>query len=352
MYTGLIVNKAADKSTRPGTVLDQAMDAVCATTGLSLRILPCRTSGEGGHAVLEIGTPQRQAYRFIAAVKTVDRFQTPGQVQTEHSGLDQPPLLVAPYITREIANRCRELRLAFIDTAGDAYFERPGLYVWVVGQERPAELKQIRFRALNSAGLRITFALLCQPKLLAANYREIARAANVALGAVGPAIKDLEVRGFIRRAAGGTPGLLDPRRLIEEWVAHYHTTLRCKLNPRRFETVADLLEGADLIEYEAYWGGEVAADRLTGMLKPGAFTIYLRSPIAKLAAALRLRARSDGRVEVLDVFWNFPPDPERPDIVPPVLAYADLLATQDGRNIEAAKLIYDRLIEPTFHAAG
>lgn len=30
------------------------------------------------------------------------------------------------------------------------------------------------------------------------------------------------------------------------------------------------------------------------------------------------------------------------------LAYADLLATHDGRNIEAAKLIYEKNIEPAF----
>jgi hypothetical protein len=224
------------------------------------------------------------------------------------------------------------------------------LFVWVVGRKRPTEPKQTRFRALNPAGLQITFALLCQPNLITANYREIVRFANVALGTVGPAIKDLAARGFIRR--GGTPGMLDPRRLLKEWITHYHTTLRGKLNPRRFAADEDLLKAVDPAKYDAYWGGEVAADRLTGMLKAAAFTIYTREPIAKLVAATRLRARPDGRVEVLDVFWNFPRDPDRPDIVPPLLVYADLLATQDGRNIEAAKLIHDRFIEPTFHAAG
>jgi hypothetical protein len=37
--------------------------------------------------------------------------------------------------------------------------------------------------------------------------------------------------------------------------------------------------------------------------------------------------------------FNFEPDPAYPDLVPPVLAYADLQATRDGRNIEAANLI-------------
>jgi hypothetical protein len=69
-----------------------------------------------------------------------------------------------------------------------------------------------------------------------------------------------------------------------------------------------------------------------------------------LVAALRLRANPAGNVEVLDAFWNFESDPQFPDVVPPVLAYADLLATRDGRNIETANMIYEQRIEPAFRA--
>ena len=62
----------------------------------------------------------RRAYRFLAEVKTVDRFETRAQVKTRLVGRNQAAILVAPFITREIAHRCKELRLAFIDTAGNA----------------------------------------------------------------------------------------------------------------------------------------------------------------------------------------------------------------------------------------
>lgn len=333
-------------------VLDAAAAALHRTAGLTARILTKQRPIPAGRvdALFEVQTDRRR-YRFFAEVKTVDRFVTPALVKTQLAGLDEPPILVAPYITRETAHRCRELRLAFVDTAGNAYLEGPGLLIWVVGEQRPTERGQRPFRALTPAGLQITFALLCRPDLVQTNYREIARAANAALGTVGPAIKDLEARGFLR-LAGGARRLLDPRRLLEEWVTHYHTVLRPKLNPRRFDADTDALPKAGLKQYNAFWGGEVAADRLTHTLKPATFTIYAREPIAKLVAGLRLRARPGGRVEILDVFWTLPPEPSRPDVVPPALAYADLLATQDGRNIEAAKILYDRLIEPTFHPTG
>ena len=334
-------------------VLDAAITALHRTTGLEARVLEEELFAPDHRldAMVEIEADGR-AHRFVVEVKTVDRFETPAQVKRQLAGLNAAPMLVAPYVTLETARRCRELDLAFIDTAGNAYLDGPGLLIWVVGQKRPIELKQPRFRALHPAGLQITFALLCRPGLIQTNYREIAQAAGVALGTVGPVIKDLEARGLVRFAGGGARRLLDPRRLLEEWVTHYRTTLRPKLNPRRFDGDTDAVEKTDLEGYGAYWGGELAADKLTHMLKPATFTIYAREPIRQLVADLRLRARPDGWLEILDVFWNFDPHPDRPGVVPPPLAYADLLATQEARNVEAAQLIYERFIQFTFHRAG
>ena len=64
-----------------------------------------------------------------------------------------------------------------------------------------------------------------------------------------------------------------------------------------------------------------------------------------------MRADRTGNVEILDAFWDFDTAPDDAGLVPPVLVYADLLATNEGRNAEAAKLIYEQRIEPTFHHA-
>jgi hypothetical protein len=192
---------------------------------------------------------------------------------------------------------------------------------------------------------------LCRPDLVRTNYREIAARAGVALGTVGPVMKDLEARGLLRFQAKKDRKLLDPERLLEEWVTHYPVTLRPKLNPRRFQADPERLQKADLTQQNAYWGGEPAAEKLTQYLRPAHFTIYARAPIAKLIAATRMRADGTGIVEILDVFWNFAPDRGFPDVVPPVLAYADLVA-HDGRDAEAARMIYEQRIVPAFRPAG
>jgi hypothetical protein len=342
---------------RQRRILETAIDSLAKTAGGNVRVHRAKTGQRGdADAIIEVETGLHK-HRFGAVVKTVDRFATPAMLKARARALHHPPLLVAPHITREVAEHCRRLRLPFIDTAGNAYLEAEGLLVYVVGQVRPVDLRQQgNFRALNPAGLKLTFALLCRPDLLCRDYRTIATNAGVALGTVSSDMKDLESRGFFDLRAKPHPKrrkLLDPKRMLEEWVTHYPITLRPKLTLGRFHADPERLQSAALAPLNAYWGGEPAAEKLTRYLKPAHFTIYTGNPIAKLVAAGRMRAEAGGNVEILEKFWNFPATTDKndpPDIVPPVLAYADLLATHDSRNSEAARMIYDQRIAPTFDA--
>ena len=56
-------------------------------------------------------------------------------------------------------------------------------------------------------------------------------------------------------------------------------------------------------------------------------------------------------VEVRKRFWNFPGEALHPDLVPPLLVYADLLATGDARCIDTAKLVYDSYVARLFAKA-
>jgi len=332
-------------------ILEDALVALERTTGIRATVCPAHdVQTIENTALIEVQSgsgPQR----FGADITNVDRFATPAMLKTRGELEGEVPLLVAPYISREIADRCRLLHLSFIDTAGNAYLEAPGLLIYSVGQARPVELRRYIFRSLNSAGLKITFALLSQPQLLADSYRNIATAAGVALGSVGPCLQDLKQRGYLH--LGKKSGKwIDPNRMVEEWTTHYPITLRPKLVLGLFRADLDQLRKLDMETLKAAWGGEPAAEKLTKYLKPAQFTIYTGEPIARLVAAGRMRAEPAGNVEVLEKFWNFSTDFDRNNVVPPILAYADLLATGDGRNAEVARLIYDQQIVPGFGDAA
>lgn len=324
-------------------VLQLAIAALEAATGLHAQM----TDLAEPEALLDILVEGR-AVRFAPTIKTVDRFQTLGILKANTGNGQCPRMLVAPHITTETAERCRALRLPFIDTAGNAYIEAPGLFVFVTGQRLPQRMTTTpAFRALTPAGLRITFALLDHPDLAAAPYREIARRARVALGTVGDVLADLEERGHLAPDKPGPRRLLAPERLQEEWVTHYPIKLRPKLNARRFTAPdPDGWQNLDIRPYRAYWGGETAAAKLTGYLKPERITVYVEGKPDTLILALRLRPDVNGEIEILETFWQ-PDEVRQPEnTVPPLLVYADLMATADPRNIETAQFIRDHHLAP------
>jgi hypothetical protein len=92
----------------------------------------------------------------------------------------------------------------------------------------------------------------------------------VALGTVGPILKVLERRGYLRTEK--TTKLLRTNELLQEWVTYYPANLRPTLQARHFQADRDKLLAIDLAPLGAYWGGEYAAERLTHYLKTERFT--------------------------------------------------------------------------------
>jgi len=334
------------------------LDALRRTTGLIGRVAerePVIAQGFRADARIEIET-NGQRHGYLVEIKQVDRFITLAGIKNQFDLYNDRALLVAPRITTEIAEKCRKLDLQFVDTLGNAYLRGPGLFVLVKGQ-RPVEGEnfQLEERQGKGAGtathLRVFFALLCKPLLLNAPYRDITKTAGVALGAIGWVFFDLNTRGYMTGGKGqGDRVLLERQKLMQEWVTNYPLKLRPKLNPRRFRAAkTDWWKNADITRYGAQWGAEVAAEKLTGYLRPQALTIYLhkghgQKDLTRMVAEHKLRADVQGDIEILDAFWDFEGEEPIPETVPPLLVYADLIATLDPRNLEAAKLIHEQYL--------
>jgi hypothetical protein len=336
-------------------LLNEALVALERTAGIRARVVAHEPAAPGvqhhADAVVEIEEDGKR-YPFIAEVKAgVDRTLAIGHIRAllDHLARGFPGhgrLLVTRFITPRMADECRQLGLAFIDTAGNAYLRGPGLLINIMGQPKPKNLEKVEYRANTQVGLKIVFALLCEPRWATANYREMAQHAGVALGAVGLVLKDLEERGFLRRTKAKGLVLENRRQLFNEWIMRYPEVLRPKLDPRRYQGDADRLLHADLVGLNAYWGGEKAAQLLTEYLYPERFTIYARGR-PELLTKLRMRLDPQGNTEILEAFWT--PELDRPGeaVAPNMLVYADLMSTGITRNVEVAKLVYERFIEPT-----
>src|SRR5439155_2362037 len=75
-----------------------------------------------------------QEILYAADVKRGLRPALLGAVLQQLERLGEQGLLVTDYVTPPLADALRARRVAFIDTAGNAYLDRPPLPVWVKGQ--------------------------------------------------------------------------------------------------------------------------------------------------------------------------------------------------------------------------
>ncbi len=284
------------------------------------------------------------------------RPSTVGPLLHRLQDLKPPALLLTDYVTPQMAKLLRDAGIAFADTAGNAYLEFAGNIVYVIGntpERRPRAEKAVR--AFQPTGLRVVFALLCAPELIARPTRELAAMLGVANGTIARVIDDLAHLGFITTLGRRDRRLHNLKGLLERWVMMYPVHLRPTLLRRRLTTdERDWWKNAAFDPLHVALGGEPAADRLTQYLKPGTVTLYVRDevrPLNEIVARHRLRTDPAGEVEVLDAFWPAEIAADQPGLTPTPLIYADLLATGDARCIETAKLVYDGYLARRFTEA-
>ena len=337
-----------DRATIEREILNAAKLAFEEKTGLCIKILKFEPASKIRlDAVVHIHTPDGKAKKFYVEIKGLITKDTIGHVAGQIRRLGKPGILVTRHVTPPMAERMKELNLAFIDTAGNAYINAPPLFVYIIGQKKK-DIPEVgrTTRAFKPTGLKVVFALLCLPELVKAPYRDIARAADVALGTVGWVMNDLKKMNYIKDRGKHGRKLFNVDKLIDTWIYAYARELRPKLYIGRYDTTKeDWWERAAWRKTGTLLGGEPAAARLTDFLKPEIITIYGNEEINKFLLKNHLIKYPQGKVEIFRRFWNFDYPWNYVELAPPLLIYADLIATADDRNIETARIIYDEYID-------
>lgn len=344
-------------NTEGGKLIRQAINKFAATTGVPIKIAAYE------HQIVRDRTFDALANIETAAGTKTYAIEAKRHLTTAKLGLAAQQLKVAPYkgmlitdyANPKMADRLKEMDLAFIDLAGNAYLNEPPIFVYIKGN-RPADTDALGptlkpTRAFRTAGLKILFALLTRPELVQETYRDIAETADVALGTVAGIFNNLREHGYLYEGTQGERRLIRKRQLIEQWVTAYPDKLRPKLRLGRYRAPKiRWWKDVDIEPYNAQWGAEIAGAKLTKYLIPEKTVIYAHVLPTKLLAKYQLKVDPEGDVEILRRFWKHDlfdgiANWDVPfDVVPPLLVYADLIATFDERNVETAKIVYEKFL--------
>jgi hypothetical protein len=328
-----IVNKPSQVRMRrqDSELLDATMAHLEAAGVDVAEVLP----GSGDYdALLELRVAG-QTYAYEVQLK---HRASPASAHVNRPAPGRRQLVVAPHISDKVSEALREQDVHYADSVGNMYLRGQGLLLDIRGRRgpttRPGAADQ-PLRTFKPSGLKVVFALMADPDLVTATYREIARASDVSLGTVHWVLNELEAASY---ATTAPRRLYRTRNLLDRWVEAYALDLSPRLNLARFDaTDPTWWKKADeaLRTANAQWGGETAAHRLDPHLLPKRAVIYASEVPKELAIEYRFRkAENEGGVEIRQRFWNLSDDPSL--TVPTPLIYADLIATADPRLAEAA----------------
>lgn len=245
----------------------------------------------------------------------------------------------------------------FADAAGNVYLNWPGkLYIQIHGKKpvRTAEGKSERLT--QPSGLRILYTLLTQPPQNWGTYREIAKAAGVALGSIAVVMRELKGKGYLLEEGRDEWRLTQKRKLLDLWVEGYGARLRPDLfigryqpSEARLEETAQSLR-SELADRKIAWAltGGFAADILIHHFRGEQLCFYAQDWPVEITRKLKWLPSERGTVTVLRKFsplvaFNLESPASQP-IAHPLLVYAELIFQGRERELETAKILYDRYL--------
>ena len=335
-------------------ILHTAIEALHAETGLHLDVVGfnvCRANRQID-AILQMPGSGSQ---LLVEIKKWATHVNLGAVINQIQELASPAggLFIADYVNPNMARKLREAGIQYIDGAGNAYLNQSPVYIHITGKPKARTATRAKTgKAFQPAGMKIVCAFLKNPELINAPYREISEYAHVSLGAVGPVIHDLLEQGMLLEDIDGRQRrVADYDQLLDKWVEAYPTKLRDKHYLGTFTTDNPTWwQGIQPEEFQAAWGGEIAAEEYTGYLNAKDAVVYInKARMTDFLIHTRLKKvttdeKASLRIDLIQPFWGQGDGAKRQGLVHPLLVYADLVATGDPRNLDTAKRLREKYL--------
>ncbi|MFC8531645.1 type IV toxin-antitoxin system AbiEi family antitoxin [Nocardia sp. NPDC057227] len=249
-------------------------------------------------------------------------------------GSDEPLLVLGPRINIRTAESLHDAGIDYADLAGNAHLAFGPVLIDIQGRKHVTEPTQHsggQTNLFSTRRMQVVFALLAWPHLTDAPVRMLAKTAGTSLGLTQSTLSTMRDSGYlIGKSLHRRP------ELVDIWTAAYRLSLLPKLRLHSFE--GDPARWSPRPGYLI--SGESAVTRIRN---PQTLTVYVDDFDFAVGAHSGWRRSAEPNIEVRRKFWTTPlgqPLPGAPEFAPtaapPLLVYADLLATQEPRQTEVA----------------
>jgi hypothetical protein len=288
-------------------------------------------------------------YKMFVQVKKELRNHQLQNIQTLAVKHKNHFMVVAEKLFPKIKEELRKKNIPYLEANGNICLRQGKTFLWIDTNKDVVVEKEKLNRAFTKTGLKVIFYFLLSDDNVNKTYRDIADKTDVGLGNINYVINGLKEAGHLIKINKTKYKLTNKKELLEKWITAYEDRLKPTLFIGTFKFVKpeDFVNWKQLefINENTVWGGEPAGDIFTNYLKPAALTIYTTEGRTELIKNYRLIPDPTGNVKVYKKFWRAK---ENEHTVPPLLAYADLMHTNDPRNVETANKIYNNVLQNKF----
>lgn len=263
-----------------------------------------------------------------------------------------PFLVMTDRVHPSVRDELRKSKINYLDTAGNLFIRHNNTVVLANGNRGGGLKKENKNKAFTKTGLKLLFHLLLRSDAINDTYRVLAQTADVALGTVKSTIDSLRENGYLLQLNKEKYRLINKKELLDKWITAYGENLKPSLylgsyhfhDEKNFHLWKQLTFD---IKYHR-WGGEPAADLLTGDLQPQSLLVYTEKKMDLLTTWKLLpeseQSEEAGMIRIYKKYWKDSLNDMATNLAPVLLIYADLVLTNDPRSMETAYKIYDQYL--------
>ena len=278
---------------------------------------------------------------MVKTKKELREIQLPNIINL--AGKQKKIIVIAGKTFPNTRKAMRDTGINYLDAAGNAFIRTDKNYVFIEKPGTPDKIRNGTARAFTKTGVKVVYHLLTHQGDINLTVRELAVKTGVANDTIFNVYANLVELEYLVKANRKKYKLFKKEKLLNEWIKAYKDNLRLNILVGRFDFTGKNRLWKDIkLQNEAKWGGEPAGAMITEYLVPAEFTIYTNEARPDILRNYRLTPDEKGNVYVYEKFWI--EEGITRETVHPLLVYADLIITEEPRNIEIAKIIYEKYV--------
>lgn len=256
-------------------------------------------------------------------------------------------IFIAEKLSTGIKKELKDNSLPFIELNGNCFIKVENCLIHEKGNKKISPIKKQPNRAFSKTGLKVILYYLTEESEINVPLRNIAQHLQIGYSNIHYVNQGLRELKYLIPKNKNTMVLDNKKELLNRWISNYEEKVKPTLLVGRFKflNTENLKNWRNLKTSDNFqWGGEPAAALLTNNYEPKIFTIYTEETKSILIKKYKLIPDTEGNVFVYKPMHSFYTS-HYLNATPEILIYADLITTNESRNVTIANKIYDKFIQ-------